>query len=586
MENIRIVKTLNEYADLLEIQDANPFRVRSYRQAAQTIEGLSQSVEELLEDDNAIRNLPGIGQRMQEHLQEIIRRGTLPALDELRKELPGSLSEVVRLDGVGPKRARRLHELLGVASADDLKKVIGQGKVASLEGFGAKTVEQIQRSLEKTEEGADRWKLSTADQLIEPLAEYLKQAVGVDRIAVAGSYRRRQETVGDADILVTARDRAGVMDHFHSYGEIDRIESSGDTRSTVILKSGLQVDLRVVDERCYGAALHYFTGSREHNVAIRKRGVERRLRINEYGVFRLPSRAKAEKASDKQVGELQGGEAEEEVFAAVDLPWIPPELRMNRGEIEAGESGKLPRLIEPEQIRGDLHMHTKWSDGGNTVEEMIRACKELGYQYCSIADHSRESRVAGGLEPDEFRKEWNEIDQVRSMVKGIHVLAGAEVDILPDGSLDLPDDLLQEFDVVIASLHSKLNLDGPDMTKRVIRAIRHPSVDIIGHLTTRQINQRSPASMDLEEIFCAAKAENVALEMNAQPQRLDLPDVHARRAAELGVKLVIGSDAHSAENLRYMLYGVDQARRAWLTRSDVRNTSTWKQIRRWLGRKR
>jgi len=586
MDNTTIAKTLNEYADLLEIADENPFRVRSYRQAAQTVEGLSRPLQELVEDSGELQDLPGIGDRMEEHLEELVRTGSLSALDELREKLPGSLSDVVGLKGVGPKRARKLHEVLGVESVQDLKQAVEDDKVTPLEGFGEKTVEQMMQAVDESEEDRGRWKLSTADQLIEPLVKHLKQADGVDRVVVAGSYRRRQETVGDADILVTTDGGADVMKHFHSYKEVERIDSSGETRSTVVLGSGLQVDLRVVEKQRYGAALHYFTGSREHNVAIRKRGIERGLRINEYGVFRLSSKEEAEEARGKEAGDLQGGTTEKEVFESVELPWIPPELRLNRGEIEAAENGELPSLVEPEQIRGDLHMHTQWSDGKNTVEEMARACKDGGYQYCAITDHSQESRVAGGLEPGAFRDQREEIEEARSKVRGIHILAGAEVDILPDGNLDLPDGLLREFDIVVASVHSKLGLEKDEMTKRVIRAIEHPSVDIIGHLTTRQINDRGPASMDFEDIFRAAKANNVALEINSQPQRLDLPDVHARRAAALGVKFVIDSDAHRTESLRYVKYGVDQARRAWLTRTDVRNTSTWKQLKRWLGRKR
>jgi DNA polymerase (family 10) len=423
-----------------------------------------------------------------------------------------------------------------------------------------------------------------ADQLVQPLLRHLRQASGISELEVAGSYRRRQETVGDIDILATCENPEPVMQHFQSYRFVERVEMAGPTRGTVVLRSGLQVDLRIVPPRSYGAALHYFTGSKAHNVAVRKLGVERRLRINEYGVFRI---AKGKKAEDlgKEEGERIGGEKEEDVFHAVGLAWIPPELREDRGEIQAAQQGKLPHLITLDDIRADLQMHSKWSDGAHTIEEMARACRERGYEYCAITDHSKSTRVAGGLDAECFCKQWEEIEAIRQRLDGIVLLKGVELDILPDGSLDLPDEVLEQFDIVLISIHSHLDMPKAQMTKRMLKALSHPAVDILAHPTGRQIRKRAPIDIDLEEVFHAAKEHDVALELDAQPERLDLNDVHLHRARELGVKIAIDSDAHSIEHLRFMQYGIDQAQRGWLEKEQVVNTLPWPEFRRWLGRR-
>lgn len=585
MENVEIAQILNDYADLLDIQGENPFRVRAYRKAVQTIESLSRPVAELVEEGEDLTNLPGIGVSIAEHIQEILRTGTLKAFEELRKDVPATLAELVQLEGLGPKRTKQLYRELGITSIADLQEALDAGKVEALPGFGKKSAEKIRQSIRTFKQRPERFKLMDADQLVRPLLDYLRNAPGIEQLEVAGSYRRRMETVGDVDILVTCENPKPVMKRFQSYPQVARVVAAGTTRGTVILRSGLQVDLRILPDRSYGAALHYFTGSKAHNISVRKLGVERGLRISEYGIFRVPKGKKAEEMG-KEEGKRIGGAKEEDVFRAVKMAWVPPELREDRGEIAAGQKNKLPTLISLDDIRGDLQMHSKWSDGNNAIEEMVRACKDRGYEYCAITDHSKAVRVAGGLDVQDLKKQWKEIEEVRKRVREIHLLAGSEVDILPDGSLDLPDDVLEQLDVVVASVHSKMNMTKVQMTKRVLKALAHPRVHILAHPTGRQINRRDPFAIDLEEVFQAAKEHDVALELNAQPDRLDLNDVHVYRARELGVKIVINTDAHSVEQLRFMRYGIDQARRGWLEKGHVLNAMPWGKLQKWLRRRR
>jgi DNA polymerase (family X) len=585
MENVEIARVLNEYADLLDIQGENPFRVRSYRNAAQTVAGLSQPVAQLIEAGEDLRKLPGIGSSMAGHLKEILETGTLSGLEEVRRALPPTLTELMQLHHLGPKRARQLYDTLGITSVSELAAAIDTGKVEALPGFGKKSAGNLSRALEEFERRTKRFLLADADQLVQPLLRYLRQAPGIIELEVAGSYRRRQETVGDIDILATGENSQPVMQHFQSYQYIERVEMAGTTRGTVVLRSGLKVDLRIVPRRSYGAALHYFIGSKAHNVAVRKLGVERGLRINEYGVFRIPKGKKAE-GLGKERGARIGGEKEEDVFRAVDLVWMPPELREDRGEIQAAQQHKLPHLITLDDIRADLQMHSQWSDGTHTIEEMARACRERGYEYCAITDHSKSTRVAGGLDAAGFRKQWEEIEEVRQRLDGIVLLKGVELDILPDGSLDLPDEVLEQFDIVLIAVHSRLDMPKARMTKRVLKALSHPAVHILAHPTGRQIQKRAPIDIDLEVVFQAAKEHDVALELDAQPQRLDLNDVHLHRARELGVKIAIDTDAHSVDHLRFMQYGIEQARRGWLEKEHIMNTLPWPQFRQWLGRRR
>jgi DNA polymerase (family X) len=587
MENVEIAHLLGKYADLIEIQGVDLFRIQAYRNAARTIESLSQPITQLLDEGKDLKKLklPGIGKSMAEHIEEIVKTGTLQALNELRKKLPATLDELLEIEGLGPKRTKQLYDKLGISSLKKLEQAIASGKLESLAGFGKKSIEKIRQAIQNLAKRPKRFKLLDADQLVHPLIEHLRKGGNIEQLEVAGSYRRRMETVGDIDILAASENAKSVMQRFQTYPEVERVIAAGTTRGTMILRSGLQVDLRILPRHCYGAALHYFTGSKAHNIAVRTLGVERGLRISEYGVFRAPKGKKAEEVGVEE-GERLGGAREEDVFQAVNMDWVPPELRENRGEIKAAQKHKLPNLIVLEDIRGDLHLHTKWTDGNSTILEMVRACKARGYQYCAITDHSKAVRVAGGLTAEDFKRQRDEIDQARAKIRGITVFTGCEVDILSDGSLDLPDEILEQLDVVIAAVHSKMDMPQSDMTKRVLKALGNTAVDILAHPTGRLINEREPFAIDLEQIFHAAKEHNVAIELNAQPDRLDLNDLHLLRAREIDVKIAINTDAHNAEQLHFIKYGIDQARRGWLEKHQVLNTMTGSQIERWLKQRR
>lgn len=587
MENVEIAHLLSKYADLIEIQGADLFRIQAYRNAARTIESLTQPVAQLLDEGKDLKKLklPGIGKSMAEHIEEIVKTGTLGTLAELRKKLPATLDELLEIEGLGPKRTKQLYEKLGISSVKKLEEAIASGKLESLAGFGKKSIEKISRGIQNLEKRPKRFKLIDADQLVRPLVEYLRKGGNIEQLEVAGSYRRRMETVGDIDILAASENAKAVMQRFQTYPEVERMIAAGTTRGTMILRSGLQVDLRILPRRSYGAALHYFTGSKAHNIAVRTLGVERGLRISEYGIFRVPKGKKVEEVGVEE-GERLGGAKEEDVFQCVSMDWVPPELRENRGEIQAAQKHKLPELIALKDIRGDLHLHSKWTDGSSTILDLVRACKERGYQYCAITDHSKAVRVAGGLTAEDFKKQRKEIEQARAKVAGITVFTGCEVDILPDGSLDLPDELLDELDVVVAAVHSKLDMNQSDMTKRVLKALANPEVSILAHPTGRLINEREPCAIDLEQVFHAAKEHEVAVELNAQPDRLDLNDVHLLRAREIGVKIVINTDAHNTGQIQFIKYGIDQARRGWLEKRHVLNAMAGSQFEAWLKQRR
>ena len=583
LENVEIAGVLAEVADLLEIQEANPFRVRAYRNAVRTIEDLSRPLAEMVAANEDLTELSAIGHDIAGYIEELVRTGKLGMLRQISTEIPESLAELLKLEGVGPKRAKLLWEELGVESMQELEEALDQGQVEELEGFGKRTAEKMRRSIAEFRRHVARIRISEADELVKPLLAYMSEAPGIAQLEVAGSYRRRQETVGDIDLLAVCEKSGPVMEHFTDYDRVQRVKSAGDTRGTVVLRSGLQVDLRIVPPESYGAALHYFTGSKDHNIAVRRRGVERGLKINEYGVFKVPKGKSAEDVEPEK-GDRAAGRKEKDVFDAVGLEWMPPELRENRGEIEAAEKGELPTLVEPDDIRGDLQMHSKWSDGTKSIREMADACRKLGYAYMAITDHSKRVAVTGGMDEERTEAQWEEIEKVRKQVDRVHILRGMEVDILEDGSLDLDDEHLEQLDVVLVSVHAFMGLSRKRQTARIVKAISHPAVHILGHPTGRLVNVREPYDLDLEEVLHAAKEHHVAVELNAHPERLDLSDVQVFRARELGVTVVINTDAHSPGGLRFMRYGVEQARRGWLERKNVLNTKTLAQLRKWLNR--
>ena len=571
MDNVEIARTLEEVADILEIQNANPFRIRAYRNAVRTVQSLTTPLRRWVEENRPLTDLPGIGKEMANHIREMVETGTLGFRDELVAEVPRSLIDLMRLPGVGPKKARRFYDEMNICSVDELEAAAREGRIATIPGFGAKTQEKILAGIQEFRQHSSRSLLSDAERSVEPLIAWLREIPEVERLEVAGSYRRRRETVGDIDLLALASQPGPVMEAFLHYPQRDKILMAGDTRSTITLGSGLQVDLRVVPPDCYGAALVYFTGSKEHNVKLRRRGVERGLRISEYGVFRVEGDGE---------GERIAGQEEAEVYAAVGLAWVPPELREDRGEIEAASAGRLPELIRLEDLRGDLHMHSTWSDGRNTIEEMVEACVAQGYEYMVISDHSKALSMVNGLDAYRLREQWKEIDEVRARHPEIRILRSMEIDILGDGSLDLEDEMLAQLDLVLVSLHSRLDLSEAQQTERVLRALEHPEVNVFCHPTARLINRRKPVEMDIDVVLRRAAELGVAVEVNSNPHRLDLKDTHLKLAKELGCKVVINTDSHRIRELDLMRYGVEQARRAGLEASDVLNALPYKKFER------
>jgi DNA polymerase (family 10) len=570
IENVDIARIFEEVADLLEIQGANQFRVRAYRTAARTVETLNVNCASLANDPKALQKFPGIAKDLAGKICEIVNTGDLPLRRQLTAELPEGLVEMVRIPGLGPKRAKQIYDTLGIQTLDGLEEAARSGKLRTLHGLKGAIEAKILQGIAGRKAAGARFRLSEADAYIQPLLEFLRRSPGVGTVDAAGSYRRRRDTVGDLDILAAQDRKAALAERFVSYPLVKRVLAKGETKCSVVLKPDLQVDLRVVPAESYGAALHYFTGSKPHNIAIRLLGVKRKLKINEYGIFRGTRRI--------------GGRTEEQVFEAVGLPWIPPELREDRGEVDAAREKRLPKLVEAREIKGDLQMHTTHTDGKNTVAEMVDACRNRGYQYMAITDHTQAVRVAGGLTRAGFRKQFREIEQVQKHAPTIRVLKGAEVDILDDGQLDLDDATLKELDVVVISVHSRFNMSKEEMTRRVVRALRHPGVHVLGHPTGRILGRREPYPLDMEQVVRAACEHGVMLEINAQPDRLDLNDIHAQMAREAGVKLIINTDAHRTEELGYMRFGVDQARRGWCEREDIANTLAWSDFQKLLAK--
>ncbi len=558
VHNADIAAAFRRLADLLEIEGGNQFRVRAYRNAAATVEGLPRDAARMIEQGEDLSELPGIGEDLAGKIETLIETGELPLLKEVEARVPEGLAEITHVAGIGPKRAWKLYEALDIETIGALRKAAEAGDVREIEGFGEKTEQNIIDALCRFEGGEKRLRLMDAEHIAEPLIAYIRKIAGVKDAVIAGSYRRQKETVGDLDILVTAKRGSDVMDRFVAYEEVDEIVSKGETRSTVILHSGFHVDLRVVAEVSYGAALFYFTGSKAHNIAVRKRAIDRGWKLNEYGLFE----------DDERIA----GKTEEEVYEKLDLPFIPPLLRENRGEIEAAEKDELPDLVTLEDIRGDLHCHTKWSDGKFTVREMAEAAKEKGYAFLGITDHSKSQTVAGGLSEDELAEQIDEIDELNEELNGIRLLKGSEVDILENGKLDFSDNILARLDYVICAIHGGFDLPREKQTERVLRAMDNKHFNILAHATGRLINERGPYEIDLDRIMTEAADRGCFLELNAHPNRLDIDDARCKMARDMGLMVPIGTDAHSINGLETMRFGVAQAGRGWLEAKDVLNT--------------
>jgi len=574
MQNAEIARLLGDVADLLEISAGNPFKVRAYRNAARTVADHPDPVAELVADrEFDLTELPGIGDGIAKEITALVQTGTLPQRQQLVATIPPGLLDLLRIPGLGPKRVKLFHDRLKVNSVADLKDALDQGTIAKLGGFGPKLLEKIREGVAGGAAAAQsRIVLHEAEQYARAIVEYLKAGTGggIDAIDVAGSFRRRKETIGDLDIVVSCANAPAVIERFSKFGDVTQVASQGDTRSTVRLSSGLQVDLRVVEPSCFGAAMQYFTGSQAHNIELRKIAQAKKLKLNEYGVFR----------GSKCIS----GRTEEEVYAALGLDWIPPEMRENRGEIALAKQHKLPTLVRLEDIRGDLQMHTDASDGKATLTEMIEAARSLGYAYIAITDHSPRTSMAG-QSPAEIRAQWKEIDRLNKGMRGLRVLKSVEMDILESGKLDLPDKLLAEADYVVATIHYGLKQTERQLTDRLLRAIESPWVDAIGHPTGRIMPSRPSYPLDFDVVAKAAAQAGCLLEINGS-ERLDLPDTLAAAAKSHGVRFVLSTDAHNTRELGFMRFAVAVARRAWLTAVDILNTRPLPEFLKGLRRSR
>lgn len=557
MKNREIAAIFDEMANLLEIRGDNPFRVRAYRRAALNVGGLTKNVEEMSHED--LLKIPGIGQDLAGKIGEYVSTGMILAHEELRHEVPAGLAELLSVPGLGPKTARFLHMQLGIKSIEDLSRLASQHKLAGLPGIKKKTEDNILKGIEMLKKGRERLPLGKVLPIANDILECMKEKAPVNKIDLAGSLRRWKETIKDIDILATSENPEEVMRVFVQLPRVKEIVMQGPTKSSVIIHDDLQVDLRVVEKESYGAALLYFTGSKAHNIRLRDMAVKKGLKINEYGIFR------------EKDNKRMGGEKEIDVYTNLGLPYIPPEIREDQGEIESALKGELPQLVVIDDIRGDLHVHSKWSDGSHTFEQLIEAARKHGYSYFALTDHSRSLRVANGLSIERLMEQKKEIDALNKKLRGFRILQSSEVDIKSDGTLDFPDDVLGKLDLVVASIHSGFKQSKEQLTGRLVAAMNNPYVSIIGHVSGRLIGERDAYELDMEEVLKAAKETGTAFEINAYPLRLDLSDTFARRAREMGIPIVISTDSHITDQFDFMRYGVSIARRAWLEKKDVAN---------------
>lgn len=569
MRNSEVALVFYEIADLLELQGL-PFKPQAYRRAASAIEQVEVDIEQMV-DEGRHRDIPGVGVAIAKKIEELVRTGELDYLKKLRVETPPGLVEMLSIPDVGPRTAMLLHRELGIASVDELKEAALNHRLRGLRGFGEKTEERILQGIGVLESRGGRMLLGEALPVAEAYVEHLRSRLSIEAISICGSLRRGRETIGDIDILVGSRDSEDVTCAFVDYPAVENVLLSGSTKSSVEIQGGLQVDLRVVELESYGAALQYFTGSKEHNVRVRRIGVEMGLKVNEYGVF--------ERSSNRRVA----GDSEHGVYESLGLTFIPPELREDSGEIDASRNLELPELVDASDVRGDLHVHSDWSDGSDPIEAIVAAAARLQYSFIAITDHTESLTIANGLTPERLGKQVDAIRRVQEIHgDGIQVLAGTEVDIKADGSLDLPSSVLKDLDIVIGSVHSRMKMDSKEMTERVTNAMESGLVDIIGHPTGRIIGRRDPVKLDIQRIFDVARETDVAMEINAFPDRLDLRDAHCRLAKEHGVTFAIGTDSHSIRHLDYLRLGIITARRGWLSKDRVLNAMSSDELKRRL----
>jgi DNA polymerase (family 10) len=561
MKNQDIVRIFNDIADLLEIKGENPFRIRAYRRAALNIESLSKDVAGTPKDE--LMKVPGIGQDLAGKIEEYVKTGRVRAYEELKKEVPEGLSVLLSVPSLGPKTAKLLSEELKVKNLEDLERLAREHKLSGLPGIKEKTEENILKGIEMLKRGMERQPLGKVLPIANDIVEHLRKKAPVNKISIAGSIRRWKDTVRDIDILTTSRDPKTVMNTFVHMPQVKDVLMHGPTKSSVVTGEGIQVDLRVVEEDSFGAALAYFTGSKTHNIRLREMAVKAGLKINEYGIFR--------EKDDKRIG----GKKEEDVYRILGLSYIPPELREDTGELEAAAEGKLPNLVEIGDIKGDLHVHTKRSDGSHDFDELVEEARKRGYEYIAITDHSKGLGIARGLSVERLLDEMKEIEAINRKLKGFRLLAGVEVDIRGDGRMDFPDDLLKKMDIVVASIHSGFRQSRQQIMNRMESAMKNPYVSLIAHPTGRLIGERDPYDVDIHKLLSMAKETGTAIEINAYPLRLDLNDIHAKMAKEMGVRVVISTDTHITRQFDYMAYGVSIARRGWMEKKDVLNSMAY-----------
>lgn len=569
MKNKEIADLLEEMADILEFKGENPFKISAYRKASRIIGDLTQDIEEIA-GQGELKNIPGIGEGMAQKIVEYLKTGKISKFEEARKGVSDELIAMMDIPGMGPKTLSMLHREKGISNLSQLEKALENGSLMGLFGIGEKKIENIKRGILLLKQSKGRMNLGVAFPVAKRIVEALRQKTGSKKIEWAGSLRRMKENIGDIDILATGPDKEQIVHAFTHLPEVKEVLASGQTKASVIVEGGTQIDLRVVKENSYGAALQYFTGSKGHNIHLRGIAKAKGIKINEYGVFK----------GKKKVG----GKDEKDIYRALGMDWMEPELREDRGEIEAAQKGRLPKLVQESDIKGDLHVHSKWSDGTSSIEEVARAAQRRGYQYIAITDHSKSLRIAHGLDEPRLMKQMEEIDRLNEKLKGFQILKGTEVDILAEGRLDFPEKVLEKFDIVVASIHSGFKQDRAKMTKRIIQAFENPYLHIFAHPTGRLLGARDPYEVEMDELIEAAKKFGKVLEINAYFERLDLDDIHCRKAKEMGIQVAISTDSHHPDQMWMMSLGVAVAKRGWLEKKDVLNTLSLKEIMKWCQR--
>ena len=572
LKNLELSRIFEQIARILKIKGENPFKIRAYEKIALVLENLPIDIETIYQQGR-LNNIPGVGEGIAKKIEEFLTTGKLEYYEKLKETIPSGVIELLDISEVGPKTAKLLYEELGVDNIEKLEKAVRQHRIKDLPGMGEKSEDNILRGIKLYKRRKERVLLGTALPLAEEIVESLSRLDETDKIIFAGSLRRKKETIGDIDILVTSRKPEKIMKTFTSLPQVREILAEGPTKSSVITKGDIHVDVRVVEPISFGAALQYFTGSKAHNIKLRELAVKRGLKINEYGVFDVKT--------DRRIA----GESEQEIYQILDLSFIPPELREDRGEIEAAQENRLPQLIEYSRIRGDLHLHTKWSDGAHTIRQMAEAAKKKGYKYIAITDHSQSLKMTGGLTEEKLREQIELIHTINQELKDFTILSGSEIDIKSDGSLDYPDEILSRLDIVIAAIHSGFKQESKIITNRIVRAMQNKWVNIIAHPTGRLIGYREAYQVDINKIMDVAAETRTILEINAYPERLDLNDVYCRMAKDRGVQLAIETDAHSIDGLEFMNLGVDVARRGWLEEKDIVNTLPLDKLLKRLKRK-